>query len=96
MRRPSPRPSSTWRTFLEEHIHDIVAIDFFVVPMLTFRVLFGFLIVRHLCLPLTRPICSRRSPEVFVMEPTHTGHLHHPALARRLHAPWRRRVFGQG
>jgi putative transposase len=46
MRRPSPRPSSTWRTFLEAHIHDIVAIDFFVVPTLTFRLLFGFLILR--------------------------------------------------
>src|SRR2546427_10836168 len=41
-----------------------------------------------LCLPLIRPIGSRRSAEVFVMEPTHAGHLHHPALARRLHTPW--------
>src|SRR5947199_2002274 len=47
MRRRSPRPSSTWRTFLEAHIGDIVAIDFFVVPTLTFRLLFGFLILRH-------------------------------------------------
>ena len=39
MRRPSPRPSSTWRTFLGAHIHDIVAVDFFVVPALTFRLL---------------------------------------------------------
>ena len=45
MRRLSPRPSSTWRTFLEAHIHDIVAVDFFVVP--TFRLLFGFLVLRH-------------------------------------------------
>jgi putative transposase len=47
MRRPSPRPSSTWRTFLGAHIGEIVAIDFFVVPTLTFRLLFGFLILRH-------------------------------------------------
>ena len=47
MRRPSPRPSSTWRTFLDVHIGDIVAIDFFVVPTLTFRLLFGFLVLRH-------------------------------------------------
>ena len=47
MRRPSPRPASTWRTFLEAHIGDIVALDFFVVPTLTFRLLFGFLILRH-------------------------------------------------
>jgi putative transposase len=36
MRRTSPRPSSTWRTFLEAHISEIVAVDFFVVPTLTF------------------------------------------------------------
>jgi putative transposase len=47
MRRPSPRPSSTWRSFLEAHIGEIVAIDFFVVPTLTFRLLFGFLVLRH-------------------------------------------------
>jgi hypothetical protein len=47
MRRPSPRPSSTWRTFLEAHIGEIVGIDFFVVPTLTFHLLFGFLILRH-------------------------------------------------
>jgi hypothetical protein len=47
MRRPSPRSSSTWRTFLEAHIGEIVGIDFFVVPTLTFHLLFGFLILRH-------------------------------------------------
>ncbi len=41
------------------------------------------------------PIGSRRSPEVFVMEPTHAGHLHHIALARRLHSPWLGCVLGQ-
>src|SRR5437667_8817068 len=48
-----------------------------------------------LCLPLIRPIGSRRSPEVFVVEPTHAGHLHHPALARRLHTPCLGYVLGQ-
>jgi putative transposase len=47
MRRPLPPPSSTWRAFLEAHIHAIVAIDFFVVPTLTFQLLFGLLILRH-------------------------------------------------
>src|SRR5439155_8723415 len=47
------------------------------------------------CLPLIRPIGSRRSPEVFVMEPTHAGHLHHTALAGRLHTPWLGCVLGQ-
>src|SRR2546428_11669937 len=47
MRRLLTRPSSPWRTFLEAHIRDIVAVDFFVVPTLTFHLLFGFLILRH-------------------------------------------------
>jgi transposase InsO family protein len=40
-------PSQTWRTFLNNHVQDIVAIDFFTVPTLTFRVLYGFLVLRH-------------------------------------------------
>jgi hypothetical protein len=40
-------PSQTWRTFLDNHVSDIAAIDFFVVPTLTFRVLYGFLVLRH-------------------------------------------------
>jgi len=46
-RRRSPRPSPTWRTFLKAHLNDIATIDFFVVPTLTFRLLFGFIILRH-------------------------------------------------
>jgi putative transposase len=40
-------PSQTWRTFPDNHVQDIVAIDFFTVPTLTFRVLYGFLVLRH-------------------------------------------------
>jgi putative transposase len=47
MGHSSPRQSPTWRTFLGAHIGEIVAVDFFVVPTLTFRLLFGFLILRH-------------------------------------------------
>jgi putative transposase len=47
MRRTSRHPSPTWRNFLNAHRPDIVAIDFFVVPTLTFRLLFGFVILRH-------------------------------------------------
>ena len=36
-----------WRTFLDNHLRDLVAIDFFTVPTATFRVLFCFLILRH-------------------------------------------------
>jgi transposase InsO family protein len=47
MHRTSPRPSPTWRAFLAAHARDIVAIDFFVVPTLTFRLLFVFVVLRH-------------------------------------------------
>ena len=47
MRRASRNPSPTWRAFLAAHRHNIVAIDFFVVPTLTFRLLFGFVVLRH-------------------------------------------------
>ncbi len=40
-------PSQTWRTFLENHLSDIVAIDFFTVPTATFRILFAFVVLRH-------------------------------------------------
>jgi hypothetical protein len=40
-------PSSTWRTFLELHVKELVAVGFFVVPTATFRVLFGFLVLAH-------------------------------------------------
>ncbi len=39
--------SQSWRTFLKNHIKDLVAADFFVVPTVTFRVLFVFVILAH-------------------------------------------------
>ncbi len=48
MHRPrSPRPSPTWRSFLEAHLKEIAAIDFFLVPTLTFRLLFAVVVLRH-------------------------------------------------
>src|SRR3989440_1639652 len=45
-RRPKP-PSQTWRTFLQNHLADLVSVDFFVVPTPTFRVLYVFVILLH-------------------------------------------------
>ena len=47
MVRERKPPSPTWRAFLDNHVKDLVAIDFFVVPTATFGVLFGFLILAH-------------------------------------------------
>lgn len=47
-RPPRPRqPSQNWRSFLENHLGDIVAMDFFVVPTATFRVLYVLVIMAH-------------------------------------------------
>jgi len=40
-------PSPTWRTFPENHVKDIVAIDFFSVPTVDFRVLFVLVVLAH-------------------------------------------------
>ncbi len=47
MPKPRKPPSQTWRTFLANHVPDIVAIDFFTVPTLLFGVLYGFVVLRH-------------------------------------------------
>jgi len=45
-RRRSP-PSQTWRTFLSNHVSQIVAADFFVVPTVTFRLVFVLVLLAH-------------------------------------------------
>ena len=47
MNRDSKPPSQTWRTFLDNQLTDIVALDFFTMPTATFRVLFAFVVLRH-------------------------------------------------
>jgi hypothetical protein len=43
-RRP---PSQGWRTFLLNHADGIASIDLFVVPTISFKLLYGLLILRH-------------------------------------------------
>jgi hypothetical protein len=43
-RRP---PSQVWKTFLRNHADGIAAMDLFVVPTISFRPLYGLLILRH-------------------------------------------------
>jgi transposase InsO family protein len=40
-------PSQTWRTFLENHVQQLVSIDFFTVPTLRFQILYVFLVLAH-------------------------------------------------
>src|SRR5215469_11617449 len=46
VRRRKP-PSQTWSTFLNTHAKQLVSTDFFVVPTVTFRVLYVFVVLEH-------------------------------------------------
>ncbi len=47
MARGGKPPAQAWRTFLENHIGELVSIDFLTVPTLSFRVLFVFVVLAH-------------------------------------------------
>jgi putative transposase len=44
LRRP---PGQTWKTFLHNHLGQMVSIDFFTVPTVTWKVLFVFIVLEH-------------------------------------------------
>ena len=47
MPKPRKGPSQTWKTFLSNHIGQLVSIDFFTVPTLQLRLLFVFVVLAH-------------------------------------------------
>jgi putative transposase len=47
MVRQRKPPSQTWRTFLENHVQNMVSIDFFTVPTIRFQILYVFLVLAH-------------------------------------------------
>ena len=47
MPKNQPRPPQTWRTFLANHLRDLVSIDFFTVPTARLRVLFVLVVLAH-------------------------------------------------
>jgi len=47
MPRPRKPPSQAWRSFLDNHVKDLVCVDFFTLPTATFRILFVFIVLRH-------------------------------------------------
>jgi transposase InsO family protein len=47
MPKRRPRPSQTWRTFLDNHVRDLVSLDFFTVPTAGLRVLFVLVVLAH-------------------------------------------------
>ena len=47
MPKSRPHPAQTWRTFLANHVFDLVSIDFFTVPTARLRVLFVLVALAH-------------------------------------------------
>ncbi|GAC1339080.1 MAG: integrase core domain-containing protein [Beijerinckiaceae bacterium] len=47
MARHRKPPSQGWKTFLRNHVDGMASIDLFVVPTVSFRLLYGLLILRH-------------------------------------------------
>jgi putative transposase len=47
MVRQRRSPSLTWRTFLDNHVQQLVSVDFFTVPTIRFEVLDVFLVLAH-------------------------------------------------
>jgi hypothetical protein len=45
--RPHKLPSPAWKAFLNNHVEDLMACDFFTVPTITYKVLFVFVILTH-------------------------------------------------
>ncbi len=46
-RSPGEAVRQRWRSFLENHLAEAASIDFFVIPTLSFRLLFGFVVLSH-------------------------------------------------
>ena len=47
MVRPRQAASQSWKTFLRNHVKDLVSTDFLIVPTVTFRLLFVFIVLSH-------------------------------------------------
>ena len=45
--RANGSPSPTWKAFLDNHVKELVSIDFFVVPTVKFQILFVLIVLAH-------------------------------------------------
>ena len=71
-RRRKP-PSQGWKTFLRNHADGIAAMDLFVVPTVSFRLLYGLLIMGHGRRRILWLGCHGPSNGGVAGQPTHTG-----------------------
>src|SRR5215475_2229281 len=96
-KQPKP-PSQTWRTFLENHLNELISIDFFTVPTANHRSLSGR---DSAALPLegSRPNLRRRVPPADSLHEDRGSHYSRPeSLAKSIRGKKNRfdssRVFG--
>jgi hypothetical protein len=74
MHRGSLRPSPTWRTFLTTHARDIVAVDFFLAPTLTYGLLLrGY--IGYYNTARRHQSLDNNSPQPRVVEPPPCGRI---------------------
>lgn len=45
--RPQRNPSQNWKTFLRDHLGQMVSVDFLTVPTIRFQVLYVFMVLSH-------------------------------------------------
>src|SRR2546427_9541969 len=83
MPKRRPLPSQTWRTFLANHVRDLVSLDFFTVPTARLRVLFVLVVLA----PARRPLQRDRAPHRPLDRPADRGRL--PGRLRALLSPAR-------
>src|SRR2546425_5467871 len=74
MPKRRPLPSQTWRTFLANHVRDLVALDFFTVPTARLRVLFVLIVLAHHRVA-RRPLQRDRAPNRPLDRPADRGRL---------------------
>src|SRR5262245_62003362 len=91
MPRRREAPSQSWRTFLDNHLGAILAIDFFTVPTASFRVLFVMVVLAHHRRRIDH-LLSKDAPEPRSKQPPNLGAVIEIAEVGGLHQRYERRA----
>ena len=63
-----PAARQSWHTFLKNHRHVIAAMDLFVVPTITFRLVYGFFVIHHDCRRVLHANVTEHPTSAWVMQ----------------------------
>jgi hypothetical protein len=101
MPKVSRPPSQTWRTFLNNHIREMVSIDFLAVPTATFRAPYVLVVLAHDCMRVVhfnvteRPTAARTARQIIEAFPEETAPRFLPRDRDQIYdEEFRRRVVG--